>query len=76
MGILTGQAGSYVPPPAIQMPAQPPPPPTPVDKAAEDAAQQTRARLASAGGASGTNVTGGQGVTAPANLSFKTLLGQ
>ena len=50
--------------------------PTPVDKAASDAANQTKARLAAAGGVGGTMLTGGQGVTAPAQTTFKTLLGQ
>ncbi len=58
------------------MPALPPPPPTPVDKAATDAAARTKAQLAAAGGFGGTVLTGGQGVTAPALTTNKTLLGQ
>jgi hypothetical protein len=73
MGIFSPPVQTpYVPP----LPAAPPPPPTPVDKAAEDAAAQTKARLAAAGGYGGTLLTGGQGVQAPAMTTNKTLLGQ
>jgi hypothetical protein len=74
MGIFSSPTPSapYVP----LLPAPPPPPPTPVDKAAEDSARQTQSRLAAAGGFGGTILTGGQGVTAPAQTSMKTLLGQ
>jgi len=58
------------------LPAASPPPPTPVDQAAETAAKQTQARLAAAGGVGGTIATSGQGVTAPAQTTLKTLLGQ
>jgi hypothetical protein len=58
------------------MPAPPPPPPTPVDRAAEDAALRTKAQLAAAGGFGGTIATSGQGVTTPARVQGKTLLGQ
>ena len=74
MGIFTPPAAPYVPP--IASLAAPPPPPTPVDKAAEDAAQRTKSRLAAQAGFGATNPTGGQGVTTPAATSFKTLLGQ
>lgn len=57
------------------MPAAPPPPPTPVDKAASDAALQTKARLAASSGFGGTLLTGGQGVSGAANVNQKTLLG-
>jgi hypothetical protein len=72
MGIFSASppATPYVPP----LPAAPPP--APVDPAAETAARQTQARLAAAGGFGGTIATGGQGVTAPAATTFKTLLGQ
>jgi len=73
MGIFSPPTSvPYVPP----LPAAPPPPPTPVDKAAEDAARQTQARLAASSGFGGTLLTGGQGVTAPAATTPKTLLGQ
>ena len=42
----------------------------------EDAAARTKAQLAAAGGFGGTIQTGGQGVTAPAFTTNKTLLGQ
>lgn len=75
MGTLFGGGGApapYVPP----MPAPPAPPPTPVDQGAVTAAQQTKQRLAAAGGFGGTVLTGGQGVTAPAvTTNNKTLLG-
>lgn len=58
------------------MPAPPPPPPTPVDKASVDAAARTKAQLAAAGGFGGTIATSGQGVTDPAKVQGKTLLGQ
>jgi hypothetical protein len=57
------------------MPAPPPPPPTPVDKTVEDAANRTKSSLAAAGGFGGTLATGGQGVTGPARVQGKTLLG-
>jgi hypothetical protein len=63
----------YAPP---MQPALPPPPPTPVDKSVEDAAARTKAQLAAAGGFGGTTLTSGQGVTAPATTTNKTLLGQ
>lgn len=74
MGIGTSSTPqqAYAPP----LPALPPPPPTPVDKAAEDAATATKARLSASSGAGGTMVTGGQGVTAAPMTTFKTLLGQ
>ena len=74
MGILSGAPSGgtpYVPP----LPAAPPPPPTPVDKAASDAANLTKARLAASGGVGGTIATSGQGVTAPVVTTNKTLLG-
>jgi len=58
------------------MPAPPPTAPTPVDKEVEAAAARTKAQLAASGGFGGTLLTGGQGVTAPARTSNKTLLGQ
>lgn len=61
----------YIPP----MPTPPPPPPTPVDKGAEDAAKRTQAQLAAAGGFGGTILTGGQGVSGPAMVMNKSLLG-
>ena len=73
MGLFTPPATPYVPPIASVIP--PPAPPTPVDKAAEDAASRTRTALAAQAGLGSTNPTGGQGVTAPASLTFKTLLG-
>ena len=74
MGIFSPSppAAPYVPP----LPAAPPPPPAPLDQAAETAARQTEARLASAGGFGATIATGGQGVTRPAATTLKTLLGQ
>lgn len=62
----------YVPP----LPAPPPPPPSPVDPGAETAAKQNQSSLAAASGFGDTIQTGGQGVLAPANTTFKTLLGQ
>jgi len=47
-----------------------------VDPTAETAAKQTQQNLAAAAGFGGTDVTGGQGVRAPANTTVKTLLGQ
>lgn len=72
MGIFSSPQLPYAPP----LPAAPPPPPTPVDKAAEDAAKQTQARLAASSGFGSTLLTGGQGVAAPASTTLKTLLGQ
>ncbi|MBS0541577.1 MAG: hypothetical protein JSR47_22620 [Proteobacteria bacterium] len=72
MGIFSSPQLPYAPP----LPAAPPPPPTPVDKAAEDAAKQTQARLAASSGFGNTLLTGGQGVSAPASTTLKTLLGQ
>ena len=75
MGIFSGGGGGgtpYAPP----LPAAPPPPPNPVDKAGEDAAMQTKNRLAAQSGVGGTLLTGGQGVTAAPMTTAKTLLGQ
>jgi hypothetical protein len=72
MGIFSQQP-SYTPP--VQTVQAPPPPPTPVDASVVNAANQTKARLAASGGASGTMLTGGQGVAAPAMVNNKTLLG-
>lgn len=74
MGIFGGGSQSRYAPP--DLPATPPAPPTPVDKAAEDAAQQTKARLSASRGMGSTLLTGGQGVSTPAMVGGKTLLGQ
>ena len=74
MGIFSPPSTPYVPP--IATIPQPPAPPTPVDKSAEDAAARTKAQLAAQAGYGSTDRTGGQGVTASAPTSFKTLLGQ
>lgn len=75
MGIFSPPAPAYVPPlPAA--PPLPPPPAQPTDKAVSDAAQATQARARAAAGFASTVRTSGQGVTAPAALAFKTLLGQ
>lgn len=71
MGLFSPPATPYVPP----MAAPPPSPPTPVDKSVEEAAARTKAQLAAAGGFGGTMLTGGQGVTDPAKVQGKTLLG-
>jgi len=73
MGIFSPPSLPYAPP---MLPAPPSPVPTPVDKAAEEAAARTRAQLAAAGGFGGTLLTGGQGVTGPALVQRKTLLGE
>jgi hypothetical protein len=73
MGIFSPPSIPYAPP---MMPASPPSPPTPVDKAASDAAERTKAQLAASGGFGSTLLTGGQGVSAPARTGNKTLLGQ
>jgi hypothetical protein len=72
MGLFSPPSIPFAPP----MPTPPPPPPTPVDKVAEEAAARTKAQLAAAGGFGNTLRTGGQGVTAPALTTNKTLLGQ
>jgi hypothetical protein len=72
MGMFSPPSISYAPP---MMPALPPPPPTPVDKTVEEAAARTRSQLAAAGGFGSTLLTSGQGVTTPAPVTAKTLLG-
>jgi len=73
MGIFSGAPSApYVPP----LPAAPPPAPTPVDQSVVDAANATKARLAASGGYGSNILNGGQGVTAPAAVGQKTLLGQ
>ena len=71
MGLFSSPQQQYVPP----IPSAPPPPPSIVDKDVVDAAQRTKTQLAASGGYGGTNTTGGQGVTDPAKVQGKTLLG-
>ncbi|MEX0809527.1 MAG: hypothetical protein WD044_12445 [Dongiaceae bacterium] len=56
-------------------PKAPPPPPRIDDSAIEAAALAERHRRALAGGRVSTLLTGGAGVTAPAPVASKTLLG-
>lgn len=72
MGIFGGSAQQpYIPP----MPQAPAPAPTMVDSAVVDAANRKKSELAAAGGFGGTVATGGQGLTDPAKVAGKTLLG-
>jgi hypothetical protein len=63
-------------------PAPPPPPPAPpelpreTDEAVKRAREDERRRARAAVGRSGTILTGGTGLTAPATTEKKTLLGQ
>ena len=65
--------GIPAPPP---LPPAPPPPPKDVDPEVQKAREDERRRARLAAGRSGTILTGGQGVTAPAYTAGKTLLGQ
>lgn len=59
-------------------PAKPTPLPEPeqkVEQAVSDARDRERQRKRAASGVSSTFLTGGTGVTAPASLGYKTLLG-
>lgn len=62
----------YVPP----LPAAPPPAPNPVDAGTLQAAKNSKAALASAGGYSSTITTSSQGDTKAAPVMGKTLFGQ
>jgi hypothetical protein len=61
------------PPP---LPPAPPPPPRDVDPQIQKARDDERGRAKLAVGRSATILTGGEGLTAPASTTAKTLLGQ
>lgn len=77
MGAIFGGGAPAIaaPPPP---PPLPPPAPTAVDQSVLDAGKQQRIRANQAGGLSGTNKTGPQGLTDPASTTkgeLKSLLG-
>ncbi len=74
MGIFSPPAAPYVPP--LPAPPAPPPTPSPVDPAISQAATDAMKRAKSAAGYASTILSSPQGVTGPASLALKTLLGQ
>lgn len=62
-------------PPVPELPPEPPPAPTKADAGVQAAREDEKRRQRAAAGASGTILTGGQGVTDAATVQKKTLLG-